>query len=173
MTDKPDNTVPAQNHLSTTAAQKLERKIVFVAVVALGLAAFGGAFLFDRAHDAMMPPQPIYVPTIDDVSPPDVLTIKGATSLYDLPVDVYSSDDTLRTVRGRVTDIVPRTDRMTDGKTRENLYARTEYFIKEQNMNCYFHQYMGLVATHKVNDAVLVQFDPQAGDACGTSRIVK
>ncbi len=173
MTDKPENITPEQNTLSTGAAQTLERKIIFVALIMVGLAAFGGAFLFDRAHDAMMPPQPIYVPTVDYIAPPDVLTIKGATRPYDLPVDVYSSDDTLRTVRGRVTDIVPRTDRMTDGNTRENLYARTEYFSKEQNMNCYFHQYMGLVATYKVHDAVLVQFDPQAGDACGTSRIVK
>jgi len=74
---------------------------------------------------------------------------------------------------GNVTAIVPRQDSMSNGTVRQNLYARTEFFVPEKNKNCYFHQYMGLTASYKVGDAVHVQYDPHARDFCGTARIVK
>ncbi|HEX2751512.1 MAG TPA: hypothetical protein VHP34_00090 [Alphaproteobacteria bacterium] len=112
------------------------------------------------------PPQPVFQPA-------DTLQLKNPRHAYDLPVGPYDSDPKWRTVRGIVTAIAPRTDRMTDGSQRKNLYARTEFYIKDSNMNCFFHQYMGETATLQVNDYVLVQYDPKASDACGSSHIVK
>lgn len=112
------------------------------------------------------PPQPAYAAE-------DPLRIMNAHLPYDRPIGVYDADPKWLTVRGRVTKIVPRSDRMTDGSRRENLYARTEFYYKESNMNCYFHQYLGLTTTLQVGDYVLVQYDPRAKDPCGTSHIVK
>ncbi len=86
------------------------------------------------------PPQPVSQPA-------DTLQLKNPRHAYDLPVGPYDSDPKWRTVRGIVTAIAPRTDRMTDGSQRKNLYARTEFYIKDSNMNCFFHQYMGETAT--------------------------
>ena len=112
------------------------------------------------------PPQPVFEAA-------DTLQLKNPRHAYDLPIGTYDSDPKWRTVRGIVTAHAPRTDRMSDGSSRKNLYARTAFYSKEDNMNCYFHQYMGAVATLQVNDYVLVQYDPAARDACGTAHIVK
>jgi len=112
------------------------------------------------------PPQPVY-------RTPDTATILHAHQPYDRPIGAYDPDPKWLTVRGTVTAIVPRTDRMTDGKRRENLYARTEFYDRDSNLNCYFHQYMGQTATLQTGDYVLVQYDPRAVDPCGTSHIVK
>lgn len=112
------------------------------------------------------PPQPVFQST-------DTLQLQNPRHAYDLPVGAYDSDPKWRTVRGRVTAHAPRTDRMSDGSRRKNIYARTEFYAQAKNMNCYFHQYMGAAATLQVDDVVLVQYDPAARDACGTARIVK
>jgi hypothetical protein len=125
--------------------------------------------MMDRPQESGIdgaPPQPVY-------PAPETLLIMNAHRPYDRPIGAYDADPKWRTVRGMVTAIVPRTDRMTDGSRRQNLYARTEFYFKDSLMNCFFHQYMGETATLQVNDYVLVQYDPKASDACGTSHIVK
>ena len=112
------------------------------------------------------PPQPVFQTA-------DTLQLKNPRRAYDRPIGAYDRHPKWRTVRGMVTAHAPRTDRMSDGSRRKNLYARTEFYSKEDDMNCYFHQYMGAVATLQVNEYVLVQYDPAAPDACGTAHIVK
>lgn len=178
------------------AGENFERNVAIFALFFFVLLFAGIGFVVKQVSESALPP-PSFVPTGDvatqaeierkspaaaidrpaDNSPAaqmaNLMPLKNPRRAYDQPIGDYDSDDKWRTVRGTVTAIVPRTDRMIDGSRRENKYARTEFYSREDNMNCYFHQYLGLVPTLKVHDHVLVQYDPTAADACGTARIVK
>lgn len=164
--------------------ENFERNVAIFALFFFVLLFAGIGFAAKEVSESALPP-PSFVPTGDVATQAEIernspaaqmanlMPLKNPRRAYDRPIGDYDHDDTLRTVRGTVTAIVPRTDRMIDGSRRENKYARTEFYSREDNMNCYFHQYQGLVPTLKVNDHVLVQYDPAAADACGTARIVK
>jgi len=127
---------------------------------------------------ASYPPQPESAWRDEDEKPPqavwDPLLLAHPRNAYDLPVREEDAPQAgLRLTAGEVKAIAPRNDKMSDGSVRKNLYARTEFYQPESRGVCYFHQYMGTVATYKVGDRVRVQYDTQAGDVCGSSRIVK
>lgn len=123
------------------------------------------------------PPQPESAWRGEDENLPavwDPLLLAHPRNAYDLPVrEADAPQSQLRLTAGEVKAIAPRNDKMNDGSVRKNLYARTEFYQPESGGVCYFHQYMGEVATYKVGDRVRVQYDTQASDVCGSSRIVK
>lgn len=104
----------------------------------------------------------------------DPLVLAHPRNAYDLPVyDADAPQSWLRLTAGEVKAIAPRNDKMSDGTVRKNFYARTEFYQPESGGNCFFHQYMGTVATYRVGERVRIQYDTSAKDVCGTSRIVK
>ncbi|HRI76284.1 MAG TPA: hypothetical protein PLX33_04765 [Alphaproteobacteria bacterium] len=123
--------------------------------------------------DNNMPPQP-EPPVARRANPRgyDNLILQNPRSGYDLPAQAPSPEGWLRMTTGVVKAHAPRRDRMNDGSTRKNLYARTEYYMPDVRSNCFFHQYMGLEPVYSIGQRVRIQYDPTADDACGTSRIV-
>lgn len=163
--------------LSEQQAKNYVRKVVFVAVLFFAMLIAGGFYLFKIVdnHFDDTPPQ---VPTgpVKNFHRPvakDTLVVANPRNPYDLPVTQHEKNPKLRFITGNVTAVVPRHDIMSNGSARQNLYARTEFYVPEKDKNCYFHQYMGLQATYKVGDAVQVQYNPAASDFCGTARIVE
>jgi len=104
----------------------------------------------------------------------DPLLLAHPRNAYDLPVrEEDAPQSRLRLTDAEVKSLAPRRDKMSDGSVRQNLYARTEFYMPEVRGVCFFYQYMGTAATYKVGDRVRVQYDTSAKDVCGTSRIVK
>lgn len=165
--------------LSEQQAKAYVRKIAFVAVLFFALLGAGGFYIYkivDNHFDDTPPPQQIPTGLAKNFHKPagkDPLVLANPRNPYDLPVAPHEKNPKLRFITGRVTAIAPRHDIMSNGSARKNLYARTEFYVPEQNKNCYFHQYMGLQATYQVGDTVQVQYDPSARDFCGTARIVE
>jgi hypothetical protein len=182
-------------YMSSKAAAAYERRAKITGVCILFAVLFAAALIFDLGKSAWKPEQreSIFAPTgnwkvpemaqqtspyPDAANPPqpiyDQLLLAHPRNAYDLPVrEEDGSQAGLRVTAGEVKAIAPRSDKMSDGSVRKNLYARTEFYQPESRGVCYFHQYMGTVATYSVGDRVRVQYDTQAGDICGSSRIVK
>jgi len=174
-------------HLSERQAKNYVRKVAFAAVLFFAVLIAGGVYITKVVNKHFGDtPSPVKIsqnifrnPFAKPQAVPSPTTSNSETvpanprSAYDLPVSRYDKNPSLRFMTGNVTAIVPRQDSMSNGTVRQNLYARTEFFVPEKNKNCYFHQYMGLTASYKVGDAVHVQYDPHARDFCGTARIVK
>lgn len=75
---------------------------------------------------------------------------------------------------GLVTHNVTRSDRMPDGQTIENHYARIEYTPKGGANGCYFHQFVGetSVPLHlQPGQYVTVEYQKDVPDWCGSSGI--
>lgn len=126
-----------------------------------------------RMQQGSMPPQP-EAPVTRRTNPRGYndLVLQNPRSGYDLPAQSPSPEGWLRMTTGVVMAHAPRRDRMNDGSTRKNLYARTEYYMPDVRSNCFFHQYMGLEPVYTVGQRVRIQYDPTADDVCGSSRIV-
>jgi hypothetical protein len=182
-------------YMSPEAAAAYERRAKITGVCIFAAVLFAGALIFDLGKSAWEPQQreSIFAPTgswkVPEMAqqnqpypgaanPPqpayDPLLLAHPRNAYDLPVRAEDASQAgLRMTAGEVKAIAPRNDKMSDGSVRKNLYARTEFYQPESRGVCYFHQYMGTVATYKVGDRVRVQYDTQARDICGSSRIVK
>ena len=157
-------------HLSAAEAKNYERKIALAALLFLAVIVVGSIY----AAKLLFRPSPAPAPvSVASPSSFDGLTLADPRRPYDLPATERENNPALRVTMGSVTAIAPRHDIMSNGSARQNLYARTEFYVPEKNRNCYFHQYMGLTATYKSGDTVQVQYDPNAADFCGTGRIVK
>lgn len=176
--------------------KSFERNVAVFAAVFFVLLFAGIGFVVKQVGESVLPP-PSFVPTGDVATQAEMerrssssmidrpsgdtpalqiehdLRLKNPRHAYDHPIGAYDNDPKWRTVHGTVTAIVPRTDRMTDDSRRENKYARTEFYARQDNMSCYFHQYLGITPSLKVHDQVMVQYDPAAADVCGTARIVQ
>ena len=166
------------NRLSDAQAKSYERKIVFAAMLVFAVLIAGVFYLVslfkgDPVTPLTPPAANLTAAATAATAAPDGLTLAHPRSAYDLPVTQHEKNPKLHFATGRVTAIVPRHDIMSNGSARQNLYARTEFTVPEHNRNCFFHQYMGLTATYKVNDMVPIQYDPNAKDFCGTARVVK
>lgn len=169
--------IMAQNsnpsHLSAAQAKNYVRKIAFIAILIFAVLIAGVFYLVNIIKEPAAPvPSPTMTATATTTAT-DGLTLAKPRSAYDLPVTQRENNPALRMTIGSVTAVVPRHDIMSNGSARQNLYARTDFFVAEKNRNCYFHQYMGLEAVYKVGNTVNVQYDPNAPDFCGTGRIVK
>lgn len=178
-------------YMSAPEAAAYERRAKAIGIGIFLVVLFGGAILFDMGADSWSPKQreSMFVPRgpasgADKPVPgqtagtargsaDDALLLAQPRNAYDLPATDESPEGWLRVTTGEVKAFAPRRDRMNDGSTRKNLYARTEYFMPDKRADCYFHQYMGLEPVYTVGQRVRIQYDPTADDPCGTSRIVK
>lgn len=177
------------SYMSAPEAAAYERRAKAIGIGIFLAVLFGGAILFDMGADSWSPQQreSMFVPrapsSSGDAPAPDnaagaagradTLLLAQPRNAYDLPATDESSEGWLRVTTGEVKAFAPRRDRMNDGSTRKNLYARTEYFMPDKRADCYFHQYMGLAPVYTIGQRVRIQYDPTADDPCGTSRIVK
>lgn len=191
-----------EDYMPPEAAAAYERKAKIIAVCIVAAVLFAGALVFDLGTSSWepQPRETIFVPKGNKKTPPDVqhdvpqayddhppsysspspapvfdrLLVAHPRNPYDLPVfDADTPHDGLRMTAGEVKKIDTRNDKMNDGSTRKNLYARTEFYQPESRGVCYFYQYMGLEPTYSVGERVRVQYDTRAKDVCGSSRIVK
>lgn len=177
-------------YMSAPEAAAYERRAKAIGIGIFLVVLFGGAILFDMGADSWSPKQreSMFVPRgpssgADKPVPDqtagaaggraDALLLAQPRNAYDLPATDKSPEGWLRVTTGEVKAFAPRRDRMNDGSTRKNLYARTEYFMPDKRADCYFHQYMGLEPVYTIGQRVRIQYDPTADDPCGTSRIVK
>ena len=178
-------------YMSAPEAAAYERRAKAIGIGIFLVVLFGGAILFDMGADSWSPKQreSMFVPRgpasgADKPVPgqtagtargsaDDALLLAQPRNAYDLPATDESPEGWLRVTTGEVKAFAPRRDRMNDGSTRKNLYARTEYFMPDKRADCYFHQYMGLEPVYTIGQRVRIQYDPTADDPCGTSRIVK
>jgi hypothetical protein len=176
------------------AAAYVRKARIVAACIFLGIL-FGGVQLFDIGVSSWEPlpretvsaprdnkktqqntPRENYAPSFSSAGEAafDPLLPAHPRNAYDLPVYVADApQENLRITAGEVRAIAPRKDTMSDGSARKNLYARTEFYQPESGGTCFFHQYMGTVATYRVGERVRIQYDTSAKDICGSSRIIK
>lgn len=192
---------PGDDMMSAERASAYENKVRNISIAIFVAAVIGGAWLFNLGRSSWepQPQESMFVPRGGEsaqksYAPPpaqhfqstfqaeeggtpavyDPLVVAHPRNPYDLPVfEADAPHDSLRMTVGEVKKIAPRNDKMSDGSTRQNLYARTEFYQPESRGVCFFYQYMGTVPTYNVGARVRVQYDTRVKDVCGSSRIVK
>ncbi len=180
---KPRDFMPSSPHdssFSKAERQAYERKVMnfglvlLVAVLAgTGIAAHAlFSHLAERADSEWSldmdtgdilpetPFSPMPAPAPQPVPKREPTTIQ----MPDTPVP--HDDPAKRRVIGRVTGIVDGQPGMESA-----LYARIEYYMPEENANCFFHAPVAF-GLYRAGDRVTVEYDSAAPDMCGTSQII-
>lgn len=99
-------------------------------------------------------------------SPAPLPAPKRAPTQIELPdTPVPHGEPNMRRVVGSVTGIVDGQQGMQSA-----LYARIEYYMPEENATCFFHAPVAF-GMYRAGDRVMVEYDADAPDICGTSQI--
>lgn len=120
-------------------------------------------------------PQPAVQPA-QQPAPPQALPALPAQVVMPRRPNPYTQKGLpFKNAYGRITGIVSRRLGAGPENLEKDFYARVQYDIPELNAGCYFHHPMSELEnawSYSVGMTVLVAYQPQARDVCGTSQIV-